>query len=446
MTLRCGFHDEKRTRCARPDSHIGECIFVDSIKSNQPCPAAADQGNHTIYIGDTVCYMPEVGKQPGFTPSDCTDVVMDIQPPPDDTYDWPEHPKVLTAKHGWQPARLFRVVTESLRPSLRPQPSPDMMKLSLAALRHENVTLSEHNSTLIKQVASLLEQKVDTGLEIKALQAELASRPQDKSLEFALADLTTENRDLDASLNRLLTEKLQLQQTLGREKAANDALQAEIDAYKHDLAQASGELLLEMPEPHSKLAVVVTANRLLTHRNQTLQVERAQLLDENTRFGSNNAALTSENNRLIGDINALRAANARILRGDFTADELQNFCHNLPESPQLATQFCDGCDRYQKQLFGSCRSDDYKQQIAELSTERDSLIQQLEDANYWRERHCKEAEARGDQTNDQFEEIQRYKRIVGEQQFEIRELHQRLRQLRENADSRVHGKFTPPSL
>jgi len=439
MTLRCGFHDEKRTRCARPDSHVGECIFLESIKSNQPCPAAADQGNHTIYIGDTVCYMPEVGNRPGFAPDDCVSVVTNIEPPPDDTYDWPEYPKIFTAKHGWKPARLFSVVAETLRPSI----SPDATKLSLAAMRHENASLAQHNSTLIKQVATLLEQKVDTELVIQGLQAEQrdfeAEKQRANALEFALADLRHENGDLDASLNRLLTEKLQLQQSLDREKAANEALQAEIDAFLSDLRSASGELLLELPLPHSPMAQVVTANRLLKQRNAQLSADIAELREDNTRTGANNVALTHENNRI-------RAENSRILAGNFTSEEFQNFCHNLSQKPHLCEQFCDGCDAYQKQLFGSCRSDDYKEQITELTSERDKLIAQLEDANYWRERHCKEAEARGDQMQDQFDELQRYKRIVGEQQFEIRELQHRLRQLTEIASRYVHGKFpdNPP--
>lgn len=46
----------------------------------------------------------------------------------------------------------------------------------------------------------------------------------------------------------------------------------------------------------------------------------------------------------------------RLLHGDFTDEELQNLCHNLSESDYKA--FCDGCDLYQRKLFGACRTDD----------------------------------------------------------------------------------------
>lgn len=43
----------------------------------------------------------------------------------------------------------------------------------------------------------------------------------------------------------------------------------------------------------------------------------------------------------------------RILRGDFTNAELQNFCHNMSESD--FDNFCLGCEQYQKRLFGKSK-------------------------------------------------------------------------------------------
>lgn len=50
----------------------------------------------------------------------------------------------------------------------------------------------------------------------------------------------------------------------------------------------------------------------------------------------------------------LRAENERLKRGDFTPEELHALCHNLDEKgePITAQAFCDGCEEYQKQLFG----------------------------------------------------------------------------------------------
>jgi len=46
----------------------------------------------------------------------------------------------------------------------------------------------------------------------------------------------------------------------------------------------------------------------------------------------------------------------RLLAGDFTEDEFQNLCHNIP--PKRLCDFADGCDSYQRQLFGGwCRTD-----------------------------------------------------------------------------------------
>jgi hypothetical protein len=40
----------------------------------------------------------------------------------------------------------------------------------------------------------------------------------------------------------------------------------------------------------------------------------------------------------------------RILEGNFTEEEFQNFCHNL--KTEDVERFCDGCEQYQIKLFG----------------------------------------------------------------------------------------------
>ena len=42
--------------------------------------------------------------------------------------------------------------------------------------------------------------------------------------------------------------------------------------------------------------------------------------------------------------------------GWMTKVQFQDLCHDLPESDYQA--FCDGCDAYQRKLFGKCRSDE----------------------------------------------------------------------------------------
>lgn len=43
----------------------------------------------------------------------------------------------------------------------------------------------------------------------------------------------------------------------------------------------------------------------------------------------------------------------RLRRGDFTDEELQNLCHNMPEKETKAAAFIAGCRAYQEKLFGA---------------------------------------------------------------------------------------------
>lgn len=42
--------------------------------------------------------------------------------------------------------------------------------------------------------------------------------------------------------------------------------------------------------------------------------------------------------------------------GDFTADEIHNFCHKLPECVPL-DEFKRGCEEYQQKLYGAMLND-----------------------------------------------------------------------------------------
>jgi multidrug resistance efflux pump len=58
----------------------------------------------------------------------------------------------------------------------------------------------------------------------------------------------------------------------------------------------------------------------------------------------------------------------RLKRGDFTADEFQNLCHNNTEmeaAGNTAEEFCKGCETYQVKLFG-------KSPIASLRSKLDA--------------------------------------------------------------------------
>lgn len=55
------------------------------------------------------------------------------------------------------------------------------------------------------------------------------------------------------------------------------------------------------------------------------------------------------NNAVVAQ--AMQAEIERLKRGDFTAAEFQNLCHNLPEHCTRAV-FKAGCEAYQEKLFG----------------------------------------------------------------------------------------------
>lgn len=68
---------------------------------------------------------------------------------------------------------------------------------------------------------------------------------------------------------------------------------------------------------------------------------------------------------------ALRSELKRFKEGDLSAEEVHNLCHNLRADKVTPQQFCDGCEEYQKKLFG-------KSPIAELrseSRERGKLLE-----------------------------------------------------------------------
>ncbi|HUT60193.1 MAG TPA: hypothetical protein VNA25_20290 [Phycisphaerae bacterium] len=60
----------------------------------------------------------------------------------------------------------------------------------------------------------------------------------------------------------------------------------------------------------------------------------------------------------------------------FTEEEFQNLCHNFGEDD--AERFCDGCDSYQRKLFGRCRTDELLARLARIAEicERERLATQ----------------------------------------------------------------------
>ena len=64
----------------------------------------------------------------------------------------------------------------------------------------------------------------------------------------------------------------------------------------------------------------------------------------------------------------LRSEIDRLKAGRFTDSEFHGLCHTIPESRRTA--FCDGCDEYQRKLFGTCRTDQLRNALRELGGSR----------------------------------------------------------------------------
>lgn len=81
-------------------------------------------------------------------------------------------------------------------------------------------------------------------------------------------------------------------------------------------------------------------------------------------------------NSCAGVIQALRDEVARLKRGDFTAEEFQNLCHNLPEDC-TSEAFCNGCEEYQKKLFGESPITALRLEASRLRVENERLREAL---------------------------------------------------------------------
>ena len=86
----------------------------------------------------------------------------------------------------------------------------------------------------------------------------------------------------------------------------------------------------------------------------------------------------------------------RLKRGEFTSDEIQNFCHNLPETVSVQ-EFCNGCKQYQQQLYGESPIEAQEQRIAELERKlkvSDVEIEIKHEDQTWQMQRIAELEAR----------------------------------------------------
>ncbi len=75
---------------------------------------------------------------------------------------------------------------------------------------------------------------------------------------------------------------------------------------------------------------------------------------------------------LIAEIERLERENARLMAGNFTAEEFQNLCHSKDVQDGFEA-FADGCDAYQQKMFGRCRTNERIGAMKTLQEIRDDI-------------------------------------------------------------------------
>jgi len=66
------------------------------------------------------------------------------------------------------------------------------------------------------------------------------------------------------------------------------------------------------------------------------------------------------------EIRRLKAENARLQAGQFTAEEFQNLCHTQATMESRPQTFCDGCEEYHKKIFGWSPITKLKERVRQL--------------------------------------------------------------------------------
>jgi len=74
-------------------------------------------------------------------------------------------------------------------------------------------------------------------------------------------------------------------------------------------------------------------------------------------------------------VEQLQSEIKRLKRGEFTPEEFKTLCHNLDDNEHgNRKEFCDGCDEYQKKLFGVSRTEILTSKTDQLRDQNIDLI------------------------------------------------------------------------
>lgn len=171
------------------------------------------------------------------------------------------------------------------------------------------------------------------------------------------------------------------------DESAVSEIEARLAAHREEVAKyrnhewAKGNALHYYEAPDDVAALCATVKHL-RERERTILAVNAELIDGNhaAHVALDSAGIKREDvvwegpiqhvteypvcdriGFLQSQLEQLRAENERLLRGDFTDQELQGFCHNLSEQDQRA--FFEGCTKYQQRLFGTSVAEQVREEI-----------------------------------------------------------------------------------
>lgn len=185
---------------------------------------------------------------------------------------------------------------------------------------------------------------------------------------------------------KLLSDEQRVAEIEAGNKVNGLIISPEIDALCHTVRALRGRLAAcessrrvhELDNHHNALACGYCAGSLKNELTRLASIEpetltlreqntalREQLAEAYTWIDRKNAAIEAWQQQ--AKENAARLAQVeqdreRLLRGDFTDDELQGFCHNLDENNRRA--FFDGCTKYQERLFGTSAVAESRKELA----------------------------------------------------------------------------------
>lgn len=98
-------------------------------------------------------------------------------------------------------------------------------------------------------------------------------------------------------------------------------------------------------------------------KKQAMQIAEEIVNSHNEKFLC--SLPDSQNKESTDRINELTSEIERLKSGNFTMEEFQFLCHNLPNNCTKES-FCNGCEEYQKKLFGSSPITELRVEITRL--------------------------------------------------------------------------------